>query len=174
MLLVETAKYHLIRKDGEFEIRRYDKILVATVRNATSRFRVLFNYITGSNKSKKKVAMTTPVITSEEISMTSPVLSNNDSMSLVVPSEYTQENVPEPTDERISINEIPERYVATVRFSGLARKNSVNKQTTRLLDWLKTEDTEMNGAPFLMQYNPPYVPGFLRRNEIGIEIKYQE
>jgi hypothetical protein len=172
--MVETAKYHLIRKVGDFEIRRYDGILVATVRNAPSRFRVLFNYISGSNTSKKKVAMTSPVITSEEIAMTSPVLSTNESMSFVVPSEYNKETVPEPTDERISINEVPERYVATVRFSGLAWKNSVSKQTTRLLDWLRDEDIDVNGAPFLMQYNPPYVPGFLRRNEIGIEVKYQD
>jgi hypothetical protein len=172
--MVETAKYQVIRTDGDFEIRRYDRILLATVKNAPSRFRVLFNYITGSNKSKKKVAMTSPVITSEEIAMTSPVLSNSESMSFIVPSEYTQETVPEPTDERISIDEFPERYVATVRFSGLALKNSVNKQRTRLLDWLKTEDIQLNGPPFLMQYNPPYVPGFLRRNEIGIEVKHQD
>jgi hypothetical protein len=172
--MVETAKYQVIHTDGDFEIRKYDMILVATIKNAPSRFRALFNYIKGSNKSKKKVAMTSPVITSEEIAMTSPVLSNNESMSFVVPSEYTQETVPEPIDERITINKIPERHVATVRFSGLAWKNRVNKQTTKLLDWLKTEDIQLNGAPFLMQYNPPYVPGFLRRNEIGIEVMYQE
>ena len=61
--MVETAKYQVIRMDRDFEIRRYDRILLATVKNAPSRFRVLFNYITGSNKSKKKVAMTSPVIT---------------------------------------------------------------------------------------------------------------
>ena len=170
--MVETAKYQVIRSDGEYEIRKYDTILLATVKNAPSKFRVLFNYITGSNKSKKKVAMTSPVITSEEIAMTSPVLSTNESMSFVFPSEYTQETAPEPTEERITINEVPERYVATVRFNGLARKNSVKKQTAKLLDWLKREDIQINGLPFLMQYNPPYVPGFLRRNEIGVEIKY--
>ena len=172
--MVETAKYQVIRSDGEYEIRKYDTILLATVKNAPSKFRVLFNYITGSNKSKKKVAMTSPVITSEEIAMTSPVLSTNESMSFVVPSEYTQETVPEPTDERITINKIPERYVAIVRFKGLARKNIVEKQTDKLLDWLKREDIQINGLSFLMQYNPPYVPGFLRRNEIGIEIKYHD
>ncbi|NHJ33779.1 MAG: heme-binding protein [Asgard group archaeon] len=172
--MVETAKFQVIRRDGDFEIRKYDRMLLATVKNAPSRFRVLFNYITGSNKSKKKVAMTSPVITSEEIAMTSPVLSNNESMSFFVPSEYTQETVPEPTDERITINEVPERYIAIIRFNGLAWKNSVKKQTTRLLDWLKTGDVELNGTPFLMQYNPPYVPGFLRRNEIGIEVKYHD
>ncbi len=30
--------------------------------------------------------------------------------------------------------------------------------------------TITGGEPFLMRYNPPFTPGFLRRNEIGIEI----
>jgi hypothetical protein len=172
--MVETAKYDVIRKEGDFEIRKYEKILVATVRNAPSRFRILFNYISGSNKSQKKVAMTSPVISSEEIEMTSPVLSTNESMSFVVPSEYTRETVPVPIDERVVINEVPERYVATVRFSGVAGENSVRKQSDRLLDWLKGEKIESFGPPFLMRYNAPYVPSFLRRNEIGIEVKYQD
>ena len=172
--MVETAKYQVIQKDGDFEIRKYEKILLATVRNVPSRFGVLFNYISGSNKSRKKVAMTSPVITSEEIAMTSPVLSSNDSMSFVVPSEYTRETVPVPTDERVVINEVPERYVATVRFSGVAGENSIKKQSDRLLHWLKAENIESNGLPFLMRYNPPYVPSFLRRNELGIEVKYKD
>jgi hypothetical protein len=27
------------------------------------------------------------------------------------------------------------------------------------------------GQPFLMRYDTPWMPGFLRRNEVGIEIK---
>ncbi|NLH26447.1 MAG: heme-binding protein, partial [Methanomicrobiales archaeon] len=27
------------------------------------------------------------------------------------------------------------------------------------------------GRPFLMRYNAPYTPGFMRRNEVGVEIK---
>jgi hypothetical protein len=170
--MVETAKYDVIRGDGEFEIRRYPPMLVATVGDAPSRFSVLFKYISGANRSRSKIAMTSPVVTSSEIAMTSPVISDPGSMSFVVPSEYDAETVPEPTDERVSISRVPERVVATVRFRGLAWRESVRRQTGRLLGWLESEGIEARGAPFLMQYNPPYVPGFLRRNEVGVEIEY--
>jgi hypothetical protein len=170
--MVETAEYTVLRKDGDFEIRRYEAMLVATVGDAPSRFRVLFNYITGANRSKSKIAMTSPVITSTEIAMTSPVFSDSGSMSFMVPSEYDAETVPEPTDERVAISKVPERVVATVRFRGLAWKESVRRQTEKLLRWLGSEGIEPRGAPFLMRYNPPYVPGLLRRNEVGVEIEY--
>lgn len=97
--MVETAKYTVLRGDGEFEIRRYEAMQVATVRDAPSRFSVLFKYITGANRSRSKIAMTSPVIMSTEIAMTSPVFSDNGSMSFMVPSQYDSETVPEPVKE---------------------------------------------------------------------------
>lgn len=170
--MVETAKYSVIQKEGDFELRKYEKMLVATAKDASSKFQVLFRYITGSNRSKSKIDMTSPVITSEEIAMTSPVLSDGQTMSFVVPYEYDLDSVPDPTDPRITINEVPERYVATVQFRGFAWKSGVKKQTDRLEKWVEEKGLVMISAPFLMQYNPPYVPGFLRRNEIGVEIDY--
>jgi effector-binding domain-containing protein len=170
--MVETAEYTVLRGEGEFEIRRYGAMIVATVKEAPSRFSVLFKYITGANRSRSKIAMTSPVITSTEIAMTSPVFSDSGSMSFMVPSMYDAETVPEPIDEKVSINTVPERVVATVRFRGFAWRESVRKQTAKLLSWLESEGIEAKGPPFLMQYNPPYVPGFLRRNEVGVEIEY--
>jgi hypothetical protein len=170
--VVETAKYEVILKEDGFEIRKYEKMLIATARDASSKFQVLFRYITGSNTTKSKIDMTSPVITSEKIAMTSPVLSNKDTMSFVVPSEYEMDSVPEPTDPRINIEEVPERYVAAVRFRGFAWKDSVNMQTEKLLKILDEKEITLKGSPFLMQYNPPYIPGFLRRNEVGVEIEY--
>lgn len=172
--MVETAKYSVVLKDGDFEVRKYEKMLVATAKDAPSKFQVLFRYITSSNRSKSKIDMTSPVITSEEIAMTSPVLSDGETMSFVVPYEYNKESVPDPTDSRVTINEVPERYVATVRFRGFAWRSGVKNQTDRLLEWVDGKGYDMIGVPFLMQYNPPYIPGFLRRNEVGVEIKYTE
>ena len=86
--MVETAKYDVVLHKGEYEIRRYHKMILATVENqGSASFNRLFRYITGANKSKTKISMTSPVITSEKIAMTSPVISNSDSMSFVVPYE---------------------------------------------------------------------------------------
>ena len=172
--MVETAEYMVIGKKDEFEIRRYPKMLVATVRSgADSRFSQLFRYISGENKSKTKISMTSPVITSEEIPMTAPVISSGETMSFVVPSKYTIETVPTPSDSRVIIEESPERFIATVRFRGFAWKDEVEKQKKKLYAWLEAENISATSAPFLMQYNPPFLPGFMRRNEIGIEIEYE-
>ena len=171
--MVETAEYDVIRKDGSFEIRRYHEMLLAQVdQTRGAGFNTLFQYISGKNKAKSKIAMTSPVMTSEKIAMTSPVMSTASKMSFMVPSEYTMETVPEPSNPSVKIVKIPERYVATVRFRGFAWKNEVKKQTKLLLDWLHKENIKTIGSVFLMQYNPPFVPGFLRRNEMGIEIIY--
>jgi len=172
--MVETAEYDVVRKDGSFEIRRYHEMLVAQVdQNKYPGFNTLFQYISGKNKAKSKISMTSPVITSEKIAMTSPVMSTASTMSCMVPSEYTAETVPEPSNPGVSIVKIPERYIATVRFRGFAWKNEVRKQTQRLLEWLQDEGIKTRGSVFLMQYNPPFVPGFLRRNEMGIEVVYE-
>jgi hypothetical protein len=172
--MVETAGYETIREEGEYEVRIYDKLILATVENFSgSPFNVLFKYISGANLSEAKIAMTSPVISSEKIPMTSPVISTSNSMSFVLPSKYSIQDAPQPTDKRVSIEEIPERYVATVKFRGIAWKDKVRDQTEKLLEWVSKEDFKAKGKPFLMQYNPPYIPGFLRRNEIGIEIDYQ-
>ena len=173
--MIENPKHDIIREDGAFEIRRYHKMIVASVKNSGgSSFNRLFQYISGANKSKAKISMTAPVITSEKIAMTSPLISSSDSMSFVAPSKYTMENVPKPTDNRVEIHEVPERYIATVRFRGFAWKDAVKKQTNKLLKWLSDEKISVKGTPILMQYNPPFVPGFLRRNEVGVEIDYSQ
>jgi effector-binding domain-containing protein len=172
--MVETAKYDVALKEGEYEIRQYPKMLVATATGTAGQFNRLFQYISGRNKSKSKIAMTSPVITSEKIAMTAPVLSRGDKMSFAMPSDYDADTVPEPTDPTVLIEEIPERHVATIRFRGLAWRNEVRQRTESLLDWLSQKGLEVRGEPFLMQYNPPFVPGFLRRNEVGVEIDYSE
>jgi hypothetical protein len=172
-MMVETAKYDVVLKDGEFEVRLYPKMLLVSATGSDgSQFSRLFKYISGGNKSKSKIAMTSPVLTSEKIAMTAPVISTGGSMSFVVPSKYDLGTVPEPTDPSVSIEEAPERHVATLRFRGFAWRDAVREKTGRLLEWLSINGIRSKGDPFLMQYNPPFIPGFLRRNEVGVEVEY--
>jgi hypothetical protein len=61
--------------------------------------------------------MTSPVV-SQEIQMTSPVLSETGTMAFVMPKEFTLETTPEPLDPHVKIAEIPERLIAALCFSG--------------------------------------------------------
>jgi hypothetical protein len=161
---------------GEVEIRRYPVVWVATVtgRDEGEIFGILFRYITGHNQPGKKIPMTAPVITPMKIPMTAPVLSDAGSMSFVMPAGFTREDLPEPRDARISLRKIPPREVAVIRFRGRAGAQDVADVQVRLLASLKAEGIATVNEPFLMRYNAPFTPGFLRRNEVGVEIRRVE
>ena len=171
--MVEKPRYEVVGQMDGVEIRLYPRLILATVvgDGGGNPFNLLFQYISGNNSGSSKISMTAPVLTPERIAMTAPVISEGYSMSFVVPSKYTLETVPTPNDERIRIQEVPERRLAVVRFRGWAREKSVEKQKARLISILRENGVETVGEPFLMRYNAPMTPGFMRRNEVGIEIE---
>ena len=94
--MVKEAKYRLIKKLDNLEIRLYTNLIIAEVDGyGDGGFNLLFNYISGNNTTKTNLEMTSPVI-SKNIEMTAPVLSEKDSISFVMPEEYTLENTPKP------------------------------------------------------------------------------
>ncbi len=167
-----TIPYTVIRKAGDVEFRKYPAILLASVSGGAEdeRFSLLFHYIAGQNRTRTEIPMTAPVITGEKIPMTSPVISGMKVMSFVMPLEYTLASLPEPLDSRISVRKVPERTIAAIRFSGTAEEKTVREMTTRLLSVLEQEKISVIEGPFLMRYNSPWTPGFLRRNEVGVEV----
>jgi hypothetical protein len=171
--MTETITYEESGRIGEVEFRKYPSIILATVSGSpeNENFWILFKYITGNNRSGTKVSMTAPVITPEKIAMTAPVISGSDAMSFVLPASYTREKVPEPIDSRISIQELPPRELAVIRFRGRASADEVAQVSSRLLKTLEENHIPITGTPFLMRYNPPFTPGFLRRNEVGVEVQ---
>jgi effector-binding domain-containing protein len=170
--MTEEIGYVVTGRIGDVEFRTYPPLRVASVSGYADNeaFGFLFRYITGKNRSKRKIAMTAPVITSEEIPMTSPVISDASNMSFVMPETYTLDDLPLPAEEEVHIREIPAREMAVIRFSGRAGKRQVEEMTDRLLTVLREQNIRVTGTPVLMRYNPPFIPGFLRRNEVGVEI----
>jgi hypothetical protein len=168
--MVETIKYEIIREIGKIEIRRYPKIIIAKVEDPDSGFNLLYRFITGENRQRAKVKMTTPVV-SQQIQMTSPVFSETGTMAFVMPAEYTLETVPEPLDKRVKIAEIPERLIAALCFSGGWSEAHFEKETQELLNALSEAKIKTKGNVFTMLYNPLFIPGFLRRNEVGVEVE---
>jgi len=168
-----TIPYTDKGKTGEIEFRHYPELVLATVDTAgdDAGFNLLFAYISGSNKPREKIPMTAPVITSQKIPMTAPVVSDAGSMSFVMPAGTTREETPDPLDSRVRIVTIPERDIAVIRFSGYAPPEDVDAATSRLQEGLKNSGIGTAGQPFLMRYDSPWTPGFLRRNEVGVEIR---
>jgi len=139
---VEEASYRVELKDNQFEIRNYDALVVAEARvnESSSRkagnkaFRTLFKYISGENEGSQKISMTAPVLTDQEneaddqsgdkIAMTAPVIYELDGntwrYSFVLPKNYELNTAPTPLDPNITLSEIPQRRVASIRFSGRA------------------------------------------------------
>jgi hypothetical protein len=170
--MTQTVSYEITGQIGEIEFRKYPRLVLATVMSPgnDSGFNLLFSYITGKNHTKGQIPMTAPVITSEQIAMTAPVVSDEKSMSFVMPGGKEQAEMPEPLDERVKITTQYPREIAVLRFKGYAGREDVNEVMSRLLEGLQKAGITARGQPVLMRYNAPWTPGFLRRNEVGIEI----
>ncbi|HDP97013.1 MAG TPA: heme-binding protein [Euryarchaeota archaeon] len=175
--MVEKAQYSVIRKLGGAEVRKYPEIILATVSGLSDdeAFSKLFRYISGSNRASEEMDMTAPVISddpkSEKIPMTAPVISKRNSFSFVLPSNFKEGKVPVPMDNDIEIERIPPRHVAVLRFRGKAKTEQTQEKIDELRLILKYNDLPESGGSFLMRYNPPITPGFMRKNEVGIEVR---
>jgi hypothetical protein len=183
-MATEEAKYTVIRKDGDIEIRQYESQIVAETAVQASledagnlAFRRLFRYISGANKAKTKIAMTAPVgqaADSRKIDMTAPVSQQagetGDVVSFMMPASYTMETIPDPTDDAVSLRQIPPRRVAAIRYSGRWSEARYEAHKARLDAWIRKENLAPNGKAIWARYNPPFMPWFLRRNEILIPL----
>lgn len=182
---IQEAKYKVVEKDSNFEIRDYaPQILAETIidgsfENAGNKaFRRLYSYISGNNQLQLKVDMTTPVsqkATSKAIKMTAPVsqqqVEDKWIVSFMMPASYTMETIPQPNDPKVKLRKIPSRRMAAVCYSGAWSKENYLKNKARLDTWMQRKDLVGIGNPVWARYNPPYTLWFLRRNEILIELK---
>lgn len=177
----ESPKYRVVDRLSDVELREYEPYVVAEtavdgdLESAGNRgFRILARYIFGDNQGKRKIAMTTPVSQEKAqgttIAMTAPVTQEKAgdqyTLQFMMPSEYSLDELPEPKDPRIRIREIPARRFAAVRYSGTWSKRNYQKHLEQLLDTLSAAGYAPEGEPIWARYNPPFMPWFLRRNEI--------
>ena len=184
VLAVEEAKYTVVVQQGKLEVREYAPSIVAEVivndnfEDASgAAFRKLFNYISGDNTGRDKIAMTAPVAQKpgpEKIAMTSPVGQRKSgeswAVSFMMPDIYTMDSIPLPDDPSVTLREIPAHRAAAIRYSGTWSEKNYNKQLVLLRDWMETENLEAAGETVWARYNAPFTPWFMRRNEILIPI----
>lgn len=175
--MTESIEYRVLRTAGKVEIREYQAIVLISVQGMDDygAFGILFDYISGNNLSRSRIPMTAPVISTrasgEKIPMTTPVISRSGFFAFVLPKGYTAQTAPKPIDNRAELVDVPARTLAVLRFRGRAGRGAVRSRTEELLSTLSGIGAKPAGNPFLMRYNPPLTPGFLRRNEVAVEIE---
>jgi len=180
---LETPDYSVERVlDGEvklgspekIEIRKYEAFTVATTPSiGGAGFNTLASYLFGSNEEKQSMAMTMPVIiTNDKNSDETTELMGT--MKFVIPS-VSSEAPPTPLkSDDVNIERIPERLVAVKVFPGLVTKEEVSRQKKSLLSSLSGEGVGLNVMNeeeiSVLQYNSPFTIPWRRRNEIAIVV----
>lgn len=183
---LEQPDYTVLYEEDGIEYRRYESFLVTETviesednykAAANEGFRRLFRYITGNNETQSDIAMTKPVQqvrSTEKISMTSPVqYEKSDSgyrVAFMLPAKYTLETAPVPLDSRLQTRAIPARTMAVLRYSGRWTNKNFIRYEAQLLDALEKSNVESSGEVKSAFYNAPFIPPFLRRNEVMIEV----
>jgi hypothetical protein len=196
----DEPAYRVVEQHGAIEIREYDRFAVAETSvvapfdEATGTgFRRLLDYISGANRGATKIEMTAPVLTEpkgEKIAMTAPVLAQprNEmrevtapslmpegeeswTIAFVLPEGVTAETAPTPTDQRVTLRDLPSRRVARITFTGRFRNATAEEKRRLLADWLAARGLTHQGDWQFAGYNPPWTIPALRRNEVLVTLQ---
>jgi hypothetical protein len=186
-MAIESPKYKVLLQEKRFEIREYQGYILAEVEikddydhALSSGFRILADYIFGNNKKRSHIPMTAPVTEininqSEKIQMTTPVSAlspeeGTHKISFMMPSRYTIDTLPQPNSKEIRFSKVDGHKAAVIRFSGFLNKKLATKKQDELRIWLNKNNLVAKSTFVSAQYNPPWIPGLFRRNEIIVKV----
>ena len=185
---IEEPAYEVLQKIGDdIEVRQYAPYVVAEVvieadadEAGNLAFPILAGYIFGKNQGQKEFAMTAPVTQTAaptRLEMTAPVTqaaapgaAGSHVVQFVLPKGVTLESAPQPLDARVKLREVPASRVAAIRYSGFWSESNYNEHLELLRAALKSSDLTPTGEPVFSRYDPPFMPWFLRRNEIWLPL----
>ena len=177
-MALEEPKYQILKSNNNYEIRKYsDRLAVeVTYSNQDSGFRYLFNYISGENTTSEKVSMTVPVTQSVKIDMTAPVTQSKKDGKLVMqfylPSKFTLNNAPKPTNSRVSLVVLEGGIYAVIKYSGRVTDKNFQKHYKKLKEYLTKDNIIFFEPAIRATFNGPFTLPILRRNEVMVKINY--
>lgn len=166
---VEQAPYQSLLKEGDFELRDYPALTLATTAMSTGSmnggFGRLFRYITGANDRQEEISMTTPVLIETG--------ADTRTMSFVMPEKTRVQGPPPPSSAEVQLRTVPAQRRAALRFPGGTSRENEAKAAERLQAWIAEKKLRPLGTPTFAYYDPPWTPIPLRRNEVMIHIEAQ-
>lgn len=166
---VKEPPFTLVEAEGPFEIRDYPALVVAEVEREGSRgeavragFGPLAGYIFAREREGERIAMTAPVTQRRE--------GERWAVRFIMPAGYTLETLPRPAGAEVSLREVPPARRAAIRFSGRADDALIAAEEAKLRAFLAARGLKAEGPPDYAYYNDPWTPGFLRRNEVLLDL----
>jgi len=170
----ETAPYRVIDADGDFQLREYPTMQWVETPTGTGDgdsdggFGRLFRFISGSNQSGRKIAMTTPVyMTENPAGGEAP----RRVMAFVMPKDMAAEAVPAPSDPSVRKREMGAGRFAVLRFRGGRSSEREAEVLGRLRDWMTSKGhPAADASPVYGYFDPPWTPTLFRRNEVMLRV----
>ncbi|MEX1010153.1 MAG: heme-binding protein [Chthoniobacterales bacterium] len=161
-MATEIPDYKVLVQDGKFEVREYPALTLVRTAAGDGDFMRLFRYISGGNEAEQKISMTAPVLMKHQ--------GEDAGMSFIMPQEVASAKTPAPTDPAVTMEKLPAGHFAVFRYSG--GRNDANEQTAlgKLRAWIDKRRLEVSGDPLFGYYDPPWIPTFLRRNEVMLRV----
>lgn len=164
---VPASNTYIVLKNIEnIEIREYRPLLFASYVNSNSgntensSFRILADYIFGSNQNNEEIAMTSPVVIN---------LFNDNEMMFRMPEKYNIQNIPKPNNKDVKFIETRYTQKAVIQYSGFSNAEKESKKIEELKIILDKYGIQHDGNFELLIYDAPY-KFFNRRNEIAVNI----
>ena len=163
----EEAPHNIVHKTDIYEIRHYsDRLVVQTTnRSDDNSFRKLFNYISGANNTSEEIKMTIPVTQTQK--------DNESFMQFYLPSKYTKETIPIPSNSDIEIATIKEGYFAVIKYSGRSSDKNFLKYSKILNQKLLEDQILIKGSAIKATYNSPFTLPPFRRNEAMFNVEWK-
>lgn len=163
--MTEQQPYSVIKVYEGFELRSYPAHLLAQVTVSgdfmsagSMAFGPLVRYISGNS-----IAMTAPVVQE-------PLAGNSHLISFVMPAGMDVRSLPVPKDARVSTLQVGETTVAARKFGGGWNEAKFEDQGRELLAAVSAAGLKTVGNLYWARFDPPWKPGFLKRNEALIAV----
>ena len=165
--MTERQRFDFVKKipRSKVEIRRYHPCVMADVlveapysQAASLGFRPLVTYISQNN-----IAMTAPVL-QESTDSRSWII------SFVMPEGMTLADLPNPQSSKVALRTLAEQLAAVLPFTGITTTSKIQEKESELRLALTNESLTPIGTLRIARFDPPWKPGFLRYNEVILDI----
>ena len=160
----ETPDYQQILKEGKYEIRNYEPILVAQATGGNL-FRTIADYIFGNNSRNEEIPNDCSSFFPNQKQS-----NNNDVLYAILFHIFT--GTPKAKQQKSQAWLFDLGKVVVARFSGYNNYEKQQQVLKKLVKWAKSKNLQFReNNYFSAGYDSPWVPANQRTNEVLIRIK---